>query len=76
MNDVREVTGTAFVVAEFRARENEEVAHEGMPVDILAQRWSAGGAFRFTEPFEELVGYGWISWACDWFGSGPSSATW
>jgi methyltransferase (TIGR00027 family) len=24
MNDVREVTGTAFVVAEFRARENEE----------------------------------------------------
>jgi hypothetical protein len=25
MNEVREVTGTAFVVAEFRARENEQV---------------------------------------------------
>jgi O-methyltransferase involved in polyketide biosynthesis len=24
MSDIREVTGTAFVVAEFRARENEE----------------------------------------------------
>jgi methyltransferase (TIGR00027 family) len=57
MNDVREVTGTAFVVAEFRARENEE-AHplytdHVVPIFLDARTRAAADIIRADFPAGE-----------------------
>jgi methyltransferase (TIGR00027 family) len=57
MNEVREVTGTAFVVAEFRARENEE-AHplytdHVVPIFLGARTRAAADAIRADFPAGE-----------------------
>lgn len=58
-------------------RSNGEPAPAGTaqdgPVDVLAQLF-ARGDLRFTEPIEDVIGYGWVGWACDWYGLGPAWA--